>query len=474
MNSPTPAPPVAPAAPDPDPFGLVGATLDGKYRVDAAVAEGGFGVVYRATHASLGTRVAVKVLKVPGGLDDEARAEFLLAFQREAQLIAALDHPGVVRVLDFGASVTRGSLPAPWMVLQWIEGETLEADLDRRAAAGLTGRAPAEALALLRPVVEAVAHAHAAGVAHRDLKPANIMISRGAARVLDFGIAKVMGDEDHHPGVTGCTATRSVVRAFTPDYAAPEQISGARTGPWTDVLALGLLLTQALTDRQPYDGADPTELYASALSDSRPTPARRGVDAGALEAVIAKAVSVRVSERYADAGELLAALDAAAGAAPPVGAEAPAASATPTARRGPMAGASRAIPWVAFVVFVAVPFAVLCARAVWRTGEGSLLPSVVAPPAPEAPAPSVVAPPAPEAPAPSVVAPPVPEAPAPSVVAPPAPEAPAPQTSRRGAQRRRVRRLPTATAAAPPSAGARPPEPPPAQAAPAQPYIPAE
>lgn len=294
-----------------DSFGLVGTRLDGKFEIDAVVAEGGFGVVYRATHISLRRPVAVKVLKVPPELNDAARRLFLDRFAKEAQTIAALDHPAIVRVIDFGASLMPRGEAAPWMVLEWLTGTTLDDDLESRRGQG--GRSPAECLALIRPVFEALAYAHEEGIVHRDIKPPNLMLvtnKRGerTVRVLDFGIAKVMTDED---GTTsGHTATQTQQRAFSLFYAAPEQLSGTRTGPWTDVYALALVLTEMLTDCSAYEGADVQDVYVEILSPRRPTPAKRGFNAGVWESVLARAVSIKPNERFATAREFLAALEA--------------------------------------------------------------------------------------------------------------------------------------------------------------------
>ena len=167
--------------------------------------------------------------------------------------------------------------PAPWMALEWLEGETLEHELDRRRGTG--GRNVAQAVALLRPVIEAVAYAHKRGVVHRDIKPANIMIvdtdTGPMLRMLDFGIAKIMeGDPfgDTRPG-RGSGAT-----GFSPDYAAPEQITYSRTGPWTDVHALGLLLTELLTDEPPFSADRDEQLFEQIMSVRRPTPNSKGVE----------------------------------------------------------------------------------------------------------------------------------------------------------------------------------------------------
>ena len=314
MSAPPDAPPTR-TAPNADPFGLVGSRLAGKYDVDRVVAEGGFGVVYRALHVGLNQRVAVKILKVPEHLAPAPRAEFFRRFANEARTLARIDHPAIVRALDFGDAALPVGGTAPWMALEWIDGVELADDLAERAPSGFAGRGPDEAWALLRPVVEAVGVAHQQGIAHRDIKPGNLMLVRGARggarlKLLDFGIAKVMADDDNVPA-SGRTATRAHLQMFSLDYAAPEQVSGTRTGPWTDVHALALVLTELLTGQRPYDGDDSVEVFAQVLDRRRPTPARRGLDVGAWEPVLQRALALRPGDRHADATELLRALDAA-------------------------------------------------------------------------------------------------------------------------------------------------------------------
>ncbi|MFO0603759.1 MAG: serine/threonine-protein kinase [Polyangiales bacterium] len=310
-----------------DVFGLVGLTLENKYVVEAVVATGGFGVVYRARHAVLGAPVALKVLKIPETLPRRLHAGFVRQFFEEARIVSQLQHPCIVRVTDFGVMLLRDDLQAPWMALEWIDGETLSQHLAARRGGG--GRSPREALALMRPVLEAVALAHERGVVHRDLKPGNLMIPKldlgttatatttrtssrpitPTLRLLDFGLAKVV-DESDGPA-SGQTRTASAMPAFSPRYASPEQASGTRTGPWTDVHALGLILTELLVDAPPYKAADKMTLQIRVMSPTRPTPARFGVDVGAWEPVLAKAVALLPADRYANAGELLDALEAA-------------------------------------------------------------------------------------------------------------------------------------------------------------------
>lgn len=297
-----------------DPFRLVGTELDGRFRVERELAEGGFGVVYYAVQVALDRPVALKVLKTPPGLDDGARALFREKFAAEAKTIARIRHPHIVDVYDFGISKMPGGEQAPWMALEWLDGKTLEDHLAARR--GMGGQSPANVLALLRPVLRAFAYAHREGIAHRDIKPANIMVvpsgSGGATtgqgptlRILDFGIAKLMGS-DAAPGA-GLTRTAGMP-AFSPYYAAPEQVAYGRTGPWTDVHALGLLLSEMLVDEAPYGAAD-MQLFEEVMAAERPTPSNKGRNVGPWEAIIAKALSLSPGERWKSAADLLSALE---------------------------------------------------------------------------------------------------------------------------------------------------------------------
>jgi serine/threonine protein kinase len=292
-----------------DRFRAVGFTLKDEFRIDRVVAEGGFGLVYQATHVGLDRPVAIKVLKTPEEYNENARRAFVERFKQEARTVLKVKHPAVVQVLDFGASTFPSGEEAAWTAMEWVEGTTLEDELRPRRKQG--GRHPVDVMALLRPVIEAVAVAHDEGIAHRDLKPANIMVVRGkravTVRLLDFGIAKLM-DPGEEAG-SGRTRTASQMVACSPRYAAPEQLSSARTGPWSDVHALAMILSEMLTDRAGYVGKDATSIFAEALSPTRPTPAKRSIDVGAWEAVLAKATAIRPDDRYHNAGELLAALD---------------------------------------------------------------------------------------------------------------------------------------------------------------------
>src|SRR5581483_2709164 len=286
-------------APVHDPYRLVGWLLDDKYRVDAVIGAGGFAVVYRAVDQRLERTVALKVLTAhvdPRLRDDDARRRFLDSFEREAKLAASLSDRNIVQIFEWGESEMPSGARAPWMALEWIEGPTLEADLNARRGGG--GRGVAETLKLLAPLLEAVAHAHERHVVHRDLKPGNVMLTARGLRLLDFGIAKMMEAAEPAAG-SGNTRTRVPPLGLSPAYAAPEQFNYGRTGPWTDVYALALIVTEVLTGRAPYDPA--RDQYEEAVAALRPTPRKLGYDAGALEAVLARAVAIVPSERPADA-----------------------------------------------------------------------------------------------------------------------------------------------------------------------------
>jgi serine/threonine-protein kinase len=262
--------------------------------------------------------IAIKVLKPGRLLDAEQRNNLVSSFLVEARTTAKLRHPNIAQVIDTGVLHT-DEYPdgVPWTVFEWLEGSTLDVQLKQRRGSG--GRSPREAWTLFGPVIDAIATAHEAGIAHRDLKPSNVMLVKGrdgkdSPRVLDFGIAKLV--ENPEASTSGDTSTESAFVAFSPGYAAPEQISRSRTGLWTDVHALGLILTEILTDQKPYVNDQGTDLVVSIVDDRRPTPKSRGIDVGAWEPVLARALALAPRDRYANAGELQRALEAALDIAP--------------------------------------------------------------------------------------------------------------------------------------------------------------
>ncbi|HWA72215.1 MAG TPA: serine/threonine-protein kinase [Polyangiaceae bacterium] len=312
-----------------DLFGWVGATLDGKYRVDAVVGQGGFGIVYRAHHLGFDQTVAIKCLRLPQTLNGAERDRFQETFLAEGRLLHQLSRAtaGIVQALDLGAAVSPNKRWTPYLVLEWLDGRPLDRDFNERRAASLGGRTLKDAIELLGSAVRALAVAHAQGIAHRDIKPANLFITNVAGKhvlkVLDFGIAKVMSESE---SVTRAfEETGASTQAFTARYGAPEQFSrryGA-TGPWTDVFALALVFVEAVTGAPALDGRDATQLFvAAADTEHRPTLRAHGyATSDAVEAVLLRALAVDPRQRFASAGEFWSALEAAANNSPDLAAQ---------------------------------------------------------------------------------------------------------------------------------------------------------
>ena len=311
-----------------DPFRLVGSAIENKHRIDHVVDEGGFAVVYRGYHLGFEQPIAVKCLKVPPHFTGPAHALFLAKFREEGKHLARLsEHRSVVRVYDYGITKGPTGLEIPFLVLEWLEGATLEAHLIGRAQARLGGLGESTSVTLLRPAIEAIGFAHRLGIAHRDLKPANLFLARTALgdvlKVFDFGIAKAMQEGETATRIA--TRTTSGFSAFTPRYGAPEQFRSKRygaTGPWTDVHALGLILVECATGRPALEGEEDGDYFVASTADVRPTPRARGAQVSdGFEQVCAKALALLPAERYRHAGELLEALDALGaprdGASPP-------------------------------------------------------------------------------------------------------------------------------------------------------------
>ncbi|MCC6649319.1 MAG: serine/threonine protein kinase [Polyangiaceae bacterium] len=311
--------------------GWEGRVLAGKYRLDALVGRGGFGVVFRGRHLTLGQPIAVKLLTVAGSLPRAARAAFEAKFAEEGSLLYTLssESPHVVRAVDQGVEID-GDAVTPYLVMEWLEGQSLEQELESRRQRGVGPRSPREAFELLSPAAEALMVAHALGVAHRDIKPANLFLSRSATgrvslKVLDFGIAKVARDASSLTGAM--QATTAALSPFTILYGAPEQFRkgpyGA-TGPWTDVFALGLVFVELITGAPALDGDDQVQVMMAATDPrQRPTPRAKGIEvAPAVEAALARALAVDPRDRYADARGFWEALRAALFDAPAVSARA--------------------------------------------------------------------------------------------------------------------------------------------------------
>jgi serine/threonine protein kinase len=303
-----------------DPFGWTGHTVEGKYRIDGVVGEGGFGVVYRARHLGFEENVAVKCLRMPEALLGEERERFFTSFLAEGRLLHRLSRAtaGIVQALDVGAAVSPKGIWTPYIVLEWLQGRTLDVEFTERSKNRLGGRPLGQAIDLLEPAARALALAHEQGIAHRDIKPANLFIAdvggRQTLKVLDFGIAKVITETASLTRAFEMTG-RSL-QAFTARYGSPEQFSrryGA-TGPWTDVFALALVLIETVAARQALEGEDAAQLFVAAADQTnRPTLRACGVEASdGVEAVLRSALAVDPKERYLNAGEFWDALVAAA------------------------------------------------------------------------------------------------------------------------------------------------------------------
>jgi YVTN family beta-propeller protein len=239
------------------------------YRIDAQIARGGMGVVYRATHLGLEREVALKV--IARELAD--REGFRERFLRESRLAARLDHPAVVPIYD--SREVDGELI---VAMRLVPGGDLRKLIDREGPLP-----PARALALLGQVAEALDAAHAAGIVHRDVKPHNVLVDGERAYLSDFGLAKALDE-------SGIASGASVVG--TAEYMSPEQWRGGAVGPAADVYSLGCVLYEALTGIPP---------FARKEADTEPE-----IPAG-LEGVIERAVAKDPDERYGSASGLIAA-----------------------------------------------------------------------------------------------------------------------------------------------------------------------
>ena len=229
---------------------LVGRLL-GPWRLQREIGRGGMGAVWLAQRddGQYAQQAAVKL--VHAGWDAD---ELLRRFRAERQILAGLNHPNIARLLDGGVSADG----KPYLVLEYIDGTSIGKHCDRERLS-LTAR-----LGLFLDVCAAVAHAHRSLVVHRDLKPSNILVDAdGRVKLLDFGIAKLIEP--------GSQQNVSALRAFTPEYAAPEQVRGEPATTGVDVYALGLLLYELLTGRRPYaNTASTPAAYEQAILTQEP------------------------------------------------------------------------------------------------------------------------------------------------------------------------------------------------------------
>jgi serine/threonine-protein kinase len=274
----------------------VGDILAGKYRVERVLGMGAMGVVVAAMHLDLQKLRAIKFM-LPSALED---AEGVERFMREARAVADLKSQHVVKVYDVG-KLEDG---APYIVMEYLEGEDLKLLLRRRKALPVH-----EAVKYMLQVCEAVGEAHSMGIVHRDLKPANIFLTSGVggvpcAKVLDFGIAKLTGKSE-----LDMTSTDTIMGS--PLYMSPEQMRSSRyVDARSDIWALGVILYNLVTGGVPFEAESTQVLFASVLRDVPLPPTHWRPDLpGEVEAVILRCLEKDLARRYQTVVELAAALE---------------------------------------------------------------------------------------------------------------------------------------------------------------------
>ena len=276
----------------------------GNFKIVERIGEGGMAVVYRAEHIHMGTSAAVKVLASNLAQNEKVRTRFTA----EASVMAHLQHPNIVGVLDF--IVEPDGLA---IVMEFLGGATLEELLLERK----TPMAVDEALPLFRQILEAVDFAHNHDVVHRDLKPSNVMVvrigSKRVAKVLDFGLVKILGE--------GPQLTRTGAKMGTLWYMSPEQCRGARdVGRATDIYALGVILYQMLTATVPFGGNSDYEIMKGHVEVEPPLPslAVSGLSVP-IEQVVLKSLAKDPTQRWESCAGFMAALDEGVDRQPRVG-----------------------------------------------------------------------------------------------------------------------------------------------------------
>jgi tRNA A-37 threonylcarbamoyl transferase component Bud32 len=267
---------------------LVGTELSGRYRLDAQIGAGGMSTVYKAFDLTLERPVAVKLMHREIASDSDQ----LERFRREAKAVARLAHPHIVQVIDAGEDEGR-----PYMVLEYVEGETLKARIRRM------GRLPIdEAIAYAIEIARALGCAHANAIVHRDIKPQNVLIdAEGSAKVTDFGIARSLQDE-------GLTADGRVLG--TTDYVSPEQALGHDVNGQSDIYSLGVVLYEMLTGEVPFHGDNQVSVAMKHVREDLPDIQRRRPEVSAtLAAVLDHMTEKDLDRRYKDVDTLVADLE---------------------------------------------------------------------------------------------------------------------------------------------------------------------
>ena len=284
---------------------LIGQVLDGRYKIEDVLGQGGMGMVFRATQTSVHRPVAVKTLNPSLA----AAPQFFERFRREAEIASRLRHPNVITIYDFG----RAQDGTCYYVMELLEGESLRELVKRDGPMTLR-----RAVNVIEQACRGLAHAHEQGAVHRDIKPHNIMVQqldkRDFIKVLDFGLVKALEQEDEQQ----LTSTGQVLG--TPQYMPPEQAGGEVVDHRSDLYSMGGVFYYCLTGTSPYGANTVRKALTAALTQPLPTVAakRQGAPVPpALEEFIQKALAREKEDRYQSAQEFLdALLDAVADASP--------------------------------------------------------------------------------------------------------------------------------------------------------------
>ncbi|HET8938747.1 MAG TPA: serine/threonine-protein kinase [Polyangiales bacterium] len=274
------------AQPSQDP--LIGSVIDGRYRVEERIGEGGMGVVYRATHVVLRKPFALKVIRA----DQATDANIVQRFVREARAASGIGHPNIVNINDFGTTAD-GSL---YLAMEFLDGMTL-------ADAMKSGPIPfARALEIFIQIAGALEAAHAQGIVHRDLKPENIFLMREAGqyefvKVLDFGIAKVKN------AAAKLTSTGMVFG--TPHYLSPEQAAGQPVDHRSDIYSLGVIMYQVLAGELPFTAESLMALMTKHMFEPAPSLREAGHPVPtALDAIVGRCLQKKPELRHGSMREL--------------------------------------------------------------------------------------------------------------------------------------------------------------------------
>ncbi|WP_353649699.1 Stk1 family PASTA domain-containing Ser/Thr kinase [Nakamurella sp. A5-74] len=270
---------------------MTGQLFGDRYQVGDTLGFGGMSEVHRGRDLRLGRDVAIKVLRADLARDPS----FQIRFRREAQNAASLNHPAIVAVYDTGETTgTNGTDKVPYIVMEYVDGETLRDLLKREGPL-----APKRAMEIVADVSAALDFSHRHGIVHRDIKPANIMMTRaGAVKVMDFGIARAVAD-----GQSSVTATAAVIG--TAQYLSPEQARGEAVDARSDVYSTGCVIYELITGAPPFVGDSPVAVaYQHVREDPKPPSTVRPGLPREMDAIVLKALNKNPLNRYQTAAEL--------------------------------------------------------------------------------------------------------------------------------------------------------------------------